>query len=111
MKDLKSMKLICCVTFLLLALMVSPCLAGGGVQISYPDGSTAAAASVRILVDNKYEFEFTTDDIGYFLFPTNNFSTAIVSVKSPDGTEFIPVTLPSAIMASGDTALVLQQLN
>lgn len=105
----QSMILVYCTTFLLLVFMTAPCLAGG-VRISYPDGRPAAHLSVSILVDRRYEFSLTTDDSGYFLFPTNDFSAALVRVKAPNGTEFIPVTLPSAIIASGDTALVLQPL-
>lgn len=104
-----SMMLTCCMTLLLVVFMTSPCLAGG-VRISYPDGRPAANSSVSILVDSRYEFSLTTDNSGYFLFPTNDFSTALVSVKAPNGTEFIPVMLPSAIIASGDTALILQPL-
>lgn len=109
MKAQRSMMLVCCVTFLLLVSMALPCLAGG-VRVSYPDGRPAAELSVSILVDSRYEFALITDNNGYFLFPTNDFSSALISAKEPGGAEFIPVTLPAAIIASGDTALVLQPL-
>ncbi len=109
MKVKRSMMLMCCMTFLLLIFMTGPCLAGG-VRVSYPDGRPAADLSVSILVDSRYEFALVSDHHGYFLFPTNDFSAALISAKEPGGAEFIPVTLPSAIIASGDTALVLQPL-
>ncbi len=105
----KSIMLVCCTTFILLAFMATPSMAGG-VRVSYPDGRPAADLSVSILVDSRYEFALVTDHNGYFLFPTNDFSAALISAKEPGGAEFIPVTLPAAIIASGDTALVLQPL-
>ncbi len=99
----------CCLTFLFLLLVASPCLAGG-VLVSYRDGTPAAHVSVSILLDNRYEFSLATDERGYFLFPSNDFSTATVSVGAGGDTEFVPVTLPSAVILSGDTALVLQPL-
>ena len=109
MNTQKTMILIRCMIFALILFTTAPCLAGG-VRISYPDGSPAANLSVSILVDSRHEFALTTDGSGYFLFPTNDFSSALVRVKEPEGAEFIPIALPSAIIASGDTALVLQPL-
>lgn len=99
----------CCRTFLFLLLMAAPCLAGG-VTVSYPDGTPAAQIPVSILLDNRHAFSLTTDDSGYFLFPSNDFSEATVRVEARGDTAFVPVTLPSAVILSGDTALVLQPL-
>lgn len=109
MKAIKTMILVYCATFLLGACLTSPCLAGG-IRVSYPDGRPAADLALSILVDSRYEFSLSTDDNGYFLFPTNDFSAALITAKEPGGAEFIPVTLPAGIIASGDTALVLQPL-
>jgi len=109
MKQQSSRMLTCYLALFLQLLVAKPCMAGG-VTVSYPDGTPAAGVSVSMLVDSRYEFALTTDDSGYFLFPTNDFSAAIVMVKAPNGKEFTPVTLPSAIIVSGDTALVLQPL-
>lgn len=109
MKTKKTMILVGCAIFFLAVFLTSPCLAGG-VRISYPDGRPAANLSVSILVDSRYEFALSTDNNGYFLFPTNDFSAALITAKEPGGAEFIPVTLPARIIASGDTALVLQPL-
>lgn len=109
MKANKPMMLVSCVTFSLVAFLTSSCLAGG-IRVSYPDGRPAADLALSILVDSRYEFSLSTDDNGYFLFPTNDFSAALITAKEPGGAEFIPVTLPAGIIASGDTALVLQPL-
>ena len=109
MKYRRPVTLACCQAFLLLLLVSAPCLAGG-VTVSYRDGTPAAHISVSILLDSRHAFSLTTDDRGYFLFPSNDFSTATVSVEPRYGTEFVPVTLPSAVVLSGDTALVLQPL-
>ncbi|WP_306535754.1 hypothetical protein [Geobacter sp.] len=109
MNTKKSMMLVCCTTFILLAFMTAPSMAGG-VRVIYPDGRPAADLSVSILVDSRLEFALSTDSNGYFLFPTNDFSAALITAKEPGGAEFIPITLPAGIIASGDTALVLQPL-
>lgn len=109
MKQRRPVMSACCLIFLFLLLMAAPCLAGG-VLVSYRDGTPAAHMPVSILLDNRYEFSLTTDDLGYFLFPSNDFSTATVSVGAKGEKEFAPVTLPSAVILSGDTALVLQPL-
>jgi hypothetical protein len=105
----RSVTVACCLTFMFLLLMAAPCLAGG-VTVSYRDGTPAAHISVSILLDNRNVLSLTTDENGYFLFPSNDFSEATVSVEPRGGTEFVPVTLPSALVLSGDTALVLQPL-
>lgn len=80
----------------------------GTIKISLPDGQPAAHAQLEVLVDSQYEYSFTADESGGFLFPTNDFGMAEIKLKNSNGENYIPVVLPAQIITSGDLSLVMQ---
>lgn len=89
-------------------LSLCPPAVAGTIRISLPDGKPASNAQLNVLVDGKYEFDFTADEMGGFIFPSNDFNTAEITLRSSDGDGYIPVVLPSQIIMGGDLSLVMQ---
>lgn len=102
MKPLK----ITCVLVVLLNIYTSAL--AGIIKISLPNGQPAANAQLEVLVDGKYEYAFQADDQGGFLFPTNDFKQAEITLKSSSGESYFPVVLPAQIIMDGDLSLVMQ---
>lgn len=96
--------------FIGLSLLLSVCsfAAAGTIRISLPDGKPAANAQLNLLVDGKYEFALTADELGGFIFPTNEFNTAEITLRNSDGDSYMPVVLSSKIIMGGDLSIVMQ---
>lgn len=102
---MKTLKTACALVILL---NIYTSALAGIIKISLPNGQPAAKAQLEVLVDGKHEYSFTADDQGGFLFPTNDFKLAEITLKSSNGESYFPVVLPSQLIMNGDLSLVMQ---
>jgi hypothetical protein len=121
-------------TAFLLLLAPATCLAFGG-KVSYPDGTPAVGAEVKLLMEvtdgdltrnfppppltmaapppqrgpgARKSSTVRCDGSGRFNFSEQPSGGTLVQVKAPDGKEFATVNLPAKLFLKGDAAIVLQ---
>jgi hypothetical protein len=93
-----------CTLLFLLVMVPAFCWAFGG-KVSYPDGTPAVGAQVKLVGG----VTATCDQNGRFLFDQVPPDVTQIQIQAPDGKDYATVMLPAALFQSGETAIVLHQ--